>query len=194
MDDIGRNGLRTGALAGGKRAGKDFTEFWEAWYRRLYVFAVSYRGLPESERHDAVSDGLIAAFRALGTYDPARPLAPWVYRIAANHFSDVVRQCARVSDLSVGAAPDGEGGGGSGTFEPPAPGDHAAETVKRDLADRCRYAIAALPDIDRRIAMLRFYEHMRAAEIGRVLGMPAGTVRWRVGRIRARVKTAVGED
>jgi hypothetical protein len=44
------------------------------------------------------------------------------------------------------------------------------------------YRIAAnrfsgLPEMDRRIAMLKFYEQMSAAGIGRVLGMPAGTVR-----------------
>jgi RNA polymerase sigma-70 factor (ECF subfamily) len=186
--------LREGALAGGKSAGEVFTAFWNEWYRRLYAFAASYRGMPAGERHDAVSDALIAAYCALGTYDASRPLSPWVYRIAANHFSDMVRRGARVSDVPVGAVPEDGRDGGAGVHEPVSPDDHAELTVRRDLAERCRCAIDKLPEGDRRIAMLRFYEHLRAAEIGRVLGMPAGTVRWRVGRIRARLKAAVGED
>lgn len=192
--------LRDMALRGGDDARDAFRMLWEGYYRRLSVFAAAYRGLPAADRHDAVADVLIAAFGALPSFDPRRPLSPWVYRIAANRFSDIARRAARVSTLPVGpaAGPDPcsvtAGGSSTGSVDPPAPGDHAAESADRDLAQRCRAAIAALPDSDRRIAMLRFYEDFSASDIGSALGMAAGTVRWRISVIRSRVKAAMGED
>jgi RNA polymerase sigma-70 factor (ECF subfamily) len=197
----GAANLRDMALRGGDSAVDAFRTLWDGYYRRLSLFAAAYRGLPAADRHDAVADALIAAFGALPSFDPRRPLSPWVYRIAANRFSDAARRAARVSALSVGPAAEPEpfsvaAGGfpaGAAVIDPPAPGDHAAELADRDLAERCRAAIAALPESDRRIAMLRFYEGFSASDIGRALGVPAGTVRWRISAIRAAVRAATGE-
>ncbi len=198
MCDIDGASLRDAALVGGIAAKEAFQSLWQAFYRRLSVFAASYRGLPAAERDDAVADAIIAAFVALKTYDPRRPLSAWVYRIAANRFTDVARRVVRISNTAIGSI-DGTGDSGDGgpalsVIDPPASGDHAAELVDRDLAERCRSAIAALPESDRRIAMLRFYEDLTAVEIGRALGMPAGTVRWKIHGIRAALAAAVGED
>lgn len=189
--------LRRQAMSGGEAARAAFQSLWEAYYRRLSVFAASYRGLPAADRDDAVSDAIIAAFSAMKSYDPGRPLSAWVYRIAANRFSDAVRRASRISTLSIGqyggVNDAGEGLANSASIDPPAPGDHAEELVVRDFAEHCRIAIAALPESDRRIAMLRFYEDLSAVEIGRALGMPAGTVRWKIFGIRKALATAVGE-
>ncbi|MCP5453799.1 MAG: sigma-70 family RNA polymerase sigma factor [Spirochaetaceae bacterium] len=193
-------GLRDAAARGGDDAAEAFAALWDAYYRRLMVFAAAYRGLPAGERHDAVADALIAAFGALPGFDPRRRLSPWVYRIAANRFSDAVRRARRESTIEVGPADSAmsealdDGRGGSSVVEPVASGDHAAESADRDLAERCAAAIAALPEADRRVATLRFYEGFSAADIGRALGMPAGTVRWRVGAIRRAIRAATGEE
>lgn len=188
----GKN-IRDGALAGGLAAREAFARLWRGYYVRLSVFAASYRGLPSSEREDAVSEALIAAFRGLGHYDPERPLAPWVYRVAANRFADAARRARRVSSLRLEPHGTEDGGRGSDGFDPPASEDLEGRAIDRDLADRCRVALAALPGEDRRIAHLRFLEGMSAAEIGRALGVPAGTVRWRIHAIRKSVAEAVGE-
>ncbi|HOZ72970.1 MAG TPA: sigma-70 family RNA polymerase sigma factor [Spirochaetales bacterium] len=188
-------------MRGGDDAALAFEALWDAYYRRLMVFAAAYRGLPSAERHDAAADALIAAFGGLRGFDPRRPLSPWVYRIAANHFSDAARRARRESTIEVGQADsagsdDGATGGyrGPAVVEPATSGDHEADSVERDLVERCEAAIAALPEADRRVAMLRFYEGFSAADVGRALGMPAGTVRWRVGVIRAAIRAATGED
>ena len=178
--------LRDDAMAGGDRARDAFGRLWTAYRPRLCVFAASYRGLPVADRDDAVAESLIAAFGALEGYDARRPLSPWVYRIAANRFSDAARRSGRVSILALGPE--------EGAWDPPAAGDHAADAADRDLSERCRAALRRLPDADRRIAQLRFLEGMDSREVGAALGMPAATVRSRVARIRAAVRAAVGED
>ena len=47
---------------------------------------------------------------------------------------------------------------------------------------------------DREIALLVFFESLSAAETGRILGMPAATVRWRLAVIRRRLRRSCGED
>jgi RNA polymerase sigma factor (sigma-70 family) len=198
MHEIDGARLRQAAMLGGESARDAFRKLWEALYRRLSVFAASYRGLPEAERHDAVADALITVFGALASYDPGRPLLPWAYRIAANCFSDRVRLAGRESAVSLGPGEGGrrvgESAGRGVSLDIPAGGDHVEEMLLLDLAGRCKDAIAVLPEMDRRIAMLRFYEHMSAAEIGRVLGKAAGTVRWRISVIREGIRRVVGED
>lgn len=198
MEEIDGAALRAGAIAGGDEAKAAFEALWRAWYRRLRVFASSYRGLPASDRDDAVSEALIAAFGALPAYDTARPLSPWLYRVAANRFSDLARRGRRAAAASLGAAPEpafgSDGPNRAQAPEPAAPDDPASDAAERDLAERCGLAIRGLGGRDRRIAMLAFHDGLGSAAIGAALGMPAGTVRWRLGAIRRTIRAAVDKE
>lgn len=180
--------LRRMALAGGEQARLAFETLWKAYYARMRFFASGFRGLPAGEREDEAAEAIIAAFRALGRYDSRRPFSPWIYRIALNRFASAARRSARQSDLALGPPESG-----ATAFEPASPLDHAALSAEADLLERCRLAIAALPEEDRRVAFLCLYEGFSSEEAVRALGMPAGTVRWRLARIRKRVRLAVGE-
>lgn len=179
--------LKRMAVAGGDEASRAFGELWSDWYRRLYTFARCWRGLPLSELDDAVSEALIAAYRALPGFDSGKPLGPWVYRIAANRFADLSRQYRR--RLSLGPVSiDQEGVDGNLMFEPASPIDVAEASVGKELERIAGECIAAMADTDRRIAMLSLYEGMDSRQVGAVLRMNPATVRWRLSRIRARVR------
>ncbi len=59
-------------------------------------------------------------------------------------------------------------------------------------------AVAALPDAERRVVRLRYYEGIRAADIARRQGVPSSTVRNRIRRallrLRATLEGAFGGD
>lgn len=188
MDARGER-IKRAALAGGKGAEAAFLELWESFYRRLMAFARSYGGL--DERDGLVSDALIAAFQGLASYDPERPLAAWVYAVARNRFADEARRRSRLSDVSVGPP-----GGDGAWIEPESREDHAEEIVSRlsdaQLEEACRLALTKLPDEDRRVATLAFMEGLDSVEIGRIMGVAPGTVRWRLSRVRAAVTARVG--
>ena len=188
MNAEDRRSLREDALMGGEKARKAFELLWTEFYRPLTIFARAYRGLPSGEIEDSVSEALIAAFGALASYDPGRPFSPWMYRIAANRFSDAARLARRVSFSPLGPCGDDPG------YDPPSAEDVESETVDRDLARRCADAITLLTEDDRRIAQLRFYEGMDATAIGEILGRSAGTIRWRIHRIRRRVAAIIGGE
>jgi len=107
MERMDGSGLRSNALAGGERASAAFELFWKVYYPRLRVFATAFRGLPAADAEDESANALIDAFSALDRFDPTRPLAPWVYRIARNRFASAARRATRFSGVSVGPVEDG---------------------------------------------------------------------------------------
>ncbi|MDR1748426.1 MAG: sigma-70 family RNA polymerase sigma factor [Spirochaetaceae bacterium] len=187
-------GLREDALAGGERGKQAFRLLWESYYRRLTVFARAYRGLPAADAEDAVSDAMIKVFTGFRRYDPERPLTPWIYRIAANCFSDAAKRARRISPIPVGV----DGGnkfreGDSPVIEPAVPDLQVTGLEERELLEQCRRLIDGLEEPDRRIAFLRFFEGFNSAQIGKILKLPAGTVRWRINRIRKHIAASTGE-
>jgi RNA polymerase sigma-70 factor (ECF subfamily) len=162
-------------LAGDRAAFGVLVERYAASVRRV---ARAVLGDPE-DADDAAQDGLLAALVKLKQYDPARPFGPWLMRVVANAATDRrrrrrVRQTEQLDGTFTagGKAPD-------------------VETDRRALGKRLRQALAQLPE---RLAVVLFdvegYSH---AEIGRILGLPEGTVRSEVFHAR-RALRALLED
>ncbi|MBN1241658.1 MAG: RNA polymerase sigma factor [Spirochaetales bacterium] len=185
MPESERRALRDAALAGGDAARTAFGSLWERFRARLVVYARSWKTLGGAGSEDAVSEALIAAFRGLARYDPARPIEPWVYAVASRRFADLAREAKR---RPARAFAEGE----LDSIADPSRA-HDELLVRGELADRVRAAIADLPEAERRLAVLAFYEELSSADIGRVLAMPPGTVRWRISVLRRRLEAAFPE-
>jgi RNA polymerase sigma-70 factor (ECF subfamily) len=65
--------------------------------------------------------------------------------------------------------------------------------VSNEDSDIVRSAIDNLPAEFREIILLREFEELSYQEIADVLGCPAGTVMSRLGRARARLRTALAD-
>ncbi|MDR2900342.1 MAG: sigma-70 family RNA polymerase sigma factor [Treponema sp.] len=186
MAQIDGEKIRQNALKDGDSAKEAFSELWHYFYPRLMRFAVSFRGLPIAEYDDHVSDILIKGFQNIERYNPDYALSTWVYKIAENHFNDVLRKTKKSSSVLIDdlGMNDFSKIDSSSIIED--------ETADRDLLERCKNAINLLKDDDRKIAFLKFYESMSSAEIGRILGISPGTVRWRISLIRAFIEKHTG--
>lgn len=185
MPESERRALRDAALAGGNAARGAFEALWTRFRARLVVYARSWRAFGPADADDAASEALIAAFRGLARYDSARPLEPWVYAVASRRFADLARAAKRrparaFAEGELDALADGARA-------------HDEGLARGDLAGRVRAAIAELPWPERRLAVLAFYEELPSAEIGRILSMPPGTVRWRLAALRRRLAAAFPE-
>ena len=62
--------------------------------------------------------------------------------------------------------------------------DGAKDAEQRVMLDRLRKEIERLPDKFRSVLQLLLVEEMEAADVGAVLGIPAGTVRSRMHAAR----------
>jgi len=169
--------LRKNALAGGIEAERAFELLYRVYYRRLVVFAATFRAVPEGEREDAAHEIIVRAFQRLASYDAARPLNAWVYGVARNYLLDSGRK-NRLTQVTLDAETIHADGF---SFE--------TSIENRDLLERVWSSIQALSQEDRQIAMLVFYERMEPSEAARILEIPAGTLRWKLMNIRKRLRT-----
>ncbi len=173
--------LKKNALAGGLEAEQAFAQLYRLFYRRLVVFASTFRAVASGEREDAAHEIIVKAFLHLGSYDAARPLVGWIYGIARNYLLD----CGRKKMLAqVELEPETMLADGF-SFE--------TSLENRELIERVWRTIQGMSPMDRQIAMLVFYEQLEPSEAARVLEMPAGTLRWRLMNIRRRLRGLHGE-
>jgi len=144
-------------------------------------FDTVYRYLARRIGPDAASDlaaeTFAVAFRRRVDYDSARADAgPWLYGIAANLLRSWRRREERMlrAYARTGADP-------AGITEHPA-GPQVAD------------ALAALEPADRETLLLYAWADLSYEQIAEALGVPVGTVRSRLHRARARVRTALTHD
>ena len=176
-DDYSDGELAALALAGRQSA---FRELMNRHRSPIYRLVRGAIGDPD-EALDLTQDTFVAAFRALGRYDPSRSFRPWISRIAINKCRDwrrrraVRRLIAFAVPLEVGTA----------VSDKSVPIDQALSD-REDLR-RASIAIAALPGAIREPLVLRAIEGLSQAEVAGVLGISEKAVETRVRRARARL-------
>jgi RNA polymerase sigma-70 factor (ECF subfamily) len=135
-----------------------------------------------ADADDLVQDTFTAALRSPAP-DLSRPLRPWLSQVLRNAHRSArrARSRRRAREQAVVAGAGGD-----------APG--VEETLARlQLQRRIVDLVTGLEEPYRTILLLRFYEGRDASEIGRAMGIPAGTVRWRISTALERMRAALDE-
>jgi RNA polymerase sigma factor (sigma-70 family) len=153
----------------------------------LYRFIRRYVG-DADEAYDLLQETFVSAWQALGRYDPARPAATWLRRIALNKCRDwgrrrVVRKffyAAKALDETT-AAPDVNASANS-------------EDNNEIALTRLDRAIAALPVQLKEPLLLTAFEGLSQAAAGETLGISAKAVETRVYRARKLLAEALKAD
>jgi len=135
---------------------------------------------PTDEADDAVQDAFLAAWKAIGRFDPARPFRPWLMRIVANAALDLLRRRRVRSAVAIPEQVE------SGGVAPDRATDHAL------FRSQLRDALARLPERQRIAVVLFDAEGYGHADIAAVLGVPEGTVRSYVFHARRALRAALG--
>jgi RNA polymerase sigma-70 factor (ECF subfamily) len=138
------------------------------------------------DAQDLVQEVLVRVQRGLVTYVPGS-LEGWLSRIATNAFlDDVRRRRRRPADL----LPDAD------TLDRIAPASlDASEQLAIDtLPAHVQAALVELPDDYRAAVVLCDVVGLPYEEIAETTGVPVGTVRSRIHRGRARLRTLLAED
>jgi len=173
--------IQEDAIAGGERAERAFKTLYARFYRRMVVYAATFAAVPPADREDLAQDILIRAFSKLDRYASRRPLSSWMYGVARNRIVDFLR-----SRKIVTVSANEETLCAPGSFELLAEQKYQLDSIYR--------AIAAMNETDRRISMLVFYEELSPSDAAAALGMPPGTLRWRLMKIRKQLRVFRGED
>ncbi|HET7585700.1 MAG TPA: sigma-70 family RNA polymerase sigma factor [Gemmatimonadaceae bacterium] len=174
-DTLARDRERELVLAAQRGNREAFAMLVHAHQRRAYAVARAI-ALTHEDAEDAVQDGFLNAFRALGRFRPEQPFGAWLHRIVANAALDVRRR-RRVR--AAEALPEAL----SAPFRDPAEHD--------ELRRRLREALEELPDRQRSVLVMHDVEGFTHAEIGAMLDMPEGTARSDLHHARLALRAAL---
>lgn len=134
---------------------------------------------------DLAQETFVRAYRALGRFDPNRPLLPWLLRIAANLCRDHGRR--------LRARPEHLGEDGTDRWPDPAPGPETALIREQDRR-AVRRAVAELPDHLRLLIALAYDEELPLAEVARITGLPLTVVKNRLFRARRALAARLAKE
>ena len=137
--------------------------------RRLYRVARTMLR-SDADCEDAVQEALLKAWSRLGSLREERFFETWLIRILINECRNVYRRRPRAQEEL--------------------PESLAAPPADGELMD----ALMNLPEKHRIPMELHYIEGYGISEIARMLLIPEGTVKWRLSRGRALLKTELGEE
>ncbi|HKJ93910.1 MAG TPA: sigma-70 family RNA polymerase sigma factor [Longimicrobiales bacterium] len=137
----------------------------------------------QADVEDAAQETFLRALERIGSYDPDRPFAPWLYQIARNvarnHVKWRRRHPAASMDEAHDVLPD--------TGPTPASGAQRAE-IRRLVA----VAVEELPEQRRTAFRLADVEGYSASEVAGMMGLTAGAVRAHIHHARRDLRARLG--
>jgi RNA polymerase sigma-70 factor (ECF subfamily) len=152
-----------------------FDQLVSRWQRRILgaIYRVVGR---EEEARDICQEAFLKAYRALGGFKREARFSSWMYQIALNLCRDRLRRRRGRTFLALDDAT---------ASDERLPGLHvdAVDVAEsRDLSRLVAAAVAALPDDQREVIVLKEYEGMTFVEIAETLQVPVSTVKTRLYR------------
>ncbi|WP_375759572.1 sigma-70 family RNA polymerase sigma factor [Corallococcus exercitus] len=138
------------------------------------AFAITVRLLPtRADAEEVLQETFLEVWRRAREFDPARGgLETWVTTIARTRAIDRLRSLGTVSRMVEGVAQQPP----PVSATPPSPDDSAS--AAQDQA-RVRAAMAQLPQEQREVVLLAYFDGLSQSEIARKMGQPLGTVKTR---------------
>lgn len=134
------------------------------------VFNVACRLLgDEAEAEDAAQETFLRAYHSLKSYDPERPLEPWLKKIAVNLCLDRLRRSVPLplteEVLESSSGPE-------------------SQAIQREHSRQVQAAILTLSPRFRAVIELRHYQEMSYEEIAETLKRPVSNIKTDLFRAR----------
>lgn len=173
-----------------------FRELVSRYKNGLYAFLRNFLN-----QHDLIEDVFQETFLQLyssqSSFDPSRPLRPWLFTIAANKAKDALRKMQRTAAVPIGSlATKDEMSFNDALNVLTAEETRPTDELERDeTAENVREVIAEMPENLREILILAYFNKFSYKQMAQILSIPIGTVKSRlhtaVGRFAKDYKAAV---
>jgi RNA polymerase sigma-70 factor (ECF subfamily) len=151
------------------------------------AFALAYRIVGARQAADDVcQEAFLSVWRSAGRYDAELGNArSWVLAVVRNRSIDHLRRVTRTKEREVADEALAE--------RHPAPSDQGTEStaLRNAQAGETRQLLDELSEDQRRVIELSFYSGYSHSEIAALLGLPLGTVKARMNRGLARMRSVL---
>ncbi len=160
-----------------------FAQLVGAYRAPVYSYLVR-SGVPAADRDDLFQEVFIRVHRAAGSYNPSRPVAPWLFTIVANAVRNQLR-ARRVRELIFREAP---------AVEPLDCGERGDERIEAEQNRAwLEHEIQRLPQAQREALLLTHLKRMPRKQIAAALGIPLNTLKTNLRRARLELTRRLGK-
>jgi RNA polymerase sigma-70 factor, ECF subfamily len=170
--------LLTRYIAGDETA---FREIVERYKNSLYAFLRRFLNRQDIVE-DAFQETFLQLYASRDSFDPTRPLRPWLFTIAANKARDALRKQQREATTSIGTMSEPEEVSIDDVLNTLASYDVTPldELNQAETTAKVREIIANMPDNLREILILAYFDQFSYKHMADMLGIPIGTVKSRL--------------
>ncbi len=170
-----------------RRCRRGDPDAWRVLVRRVspLVHRIAVRVLGRgADADDAGQEALMTVHRRFGSFDPTRPLEPWVAKVTYN---------VCLKQLARRRRPGGPSDDPAQLGRVPAPAGYSPEAraARAEAGALVGEALERLTPEDRVLVTLTYQDGMSNSEVAEAMDMPVGTVKTRLYRARARLRRAL---
>jgi len=164
-----------------------FREIVNRYKNSLYSFLKQFLNQPDLV-DDVFQETFLQLFTSRGSFDPSRPLRPWLFTIAANKAKDALRKSQRGNAVPIGTISESEDMSfdemlNALSSDTAVPYD---EVERNETAARVNEVIANMPESLREILLLAYFNRFSYKQMADILSIPIGTVKSRLHTAVAR--------
>lgn len=171
------------ALVEGLRQGSSeaYAQLWQKYGDYLIGFLQSLGADPD-DAADAAVDGVARAVEKIDQFDPQKakghsPFRNWLFTIARHLWHDQQRKRKNIVSF------DDEFRG--------IPLNPTTDETPTPIVEALNHALSTLPDNQRQIITMHFYDNLPLTQIAQLMGVPEGTVRQWKKRALAALQSAL---
>jgi len=137
---------------------------------------------------DVFQETFLQLFNSRESFDPDRPLRPWLFTIAANKAKDALRKAQRTSAVPIGAISDEQDMSFDEMLNTLSSNNSIPydELERNETAARVNEVIGNMPENLRQILLMAYFQRFSYKQMADALSIPIGTVKSRLHAAIAR--------
>jgi RNA polymerase sigma-70 factor (ECF subfamily) len=167
-----------------------FSQLYDRYRQR--IFSTVYRIVQDTaESQDATQEVFIKLYRSMSEWNPSKAkFSTWLFRMTANHAIDCWRSKRRRLESQIPNDSDGEPVKDIAVDEAVLSSPLGALEQQESIA-RIRKCVDGLPDLQKKVFHLRYFQEMKLEEIAKMEECSLGTVKTSLFRATHSVRRAL---